>query len=78
MQPENYLKIDYKYLPSKVHVYNKGVLVKKWSEKEPIELVNQVIDGMDESVFKKIKMKRAPYEIIQVFEPKSIKIVQKD
>ena len=38
----NYLEIDYEHMPAKAQIYKEGVLVKKWSVKKPIELVDQV------------------------------------
>ncbi len=78
MKPQNYLKIDYRYLPAKVHIYSKGVLVKKWSETEPANLIDEIIDGMDDSVFNKIKIKKLLYQITEIIDPASIKIIQKE
>ena len=73
----NYLEIDYKYLPCKAKIYKGGNLVKQWSVKKPIDLIDQVIDGMDISSFGKINIKRAVRNITDVFEPKKIKIIEK-
>ena len=74
----NYLEIDYQYLPCKAKIYKKGVVVKVWSVKKPIDLIDQVIDGMDISGFGKINIKKAVRTITDVFEPKKIKIVEKE
>ena len=74
----NYLEIDYDHFPAKAKIYKKGVAVKIWSVKKPIELVDQVIDGMDISAFGKINIKKAVRTITDVFEPKKIKIVEKE
>ncbi len=78
MTNKNYLEIDYDYLPAQAKIYNKGVLKKKWSEKKPIDLIDNIIDDMDISGFGKINMKKAIRNITNVFEPKSIKIIEKE
>ena len=74
----NYLEIDYDHIPAKAKIYKKGVLVNKWSVDKPIDLVDQVIDGMDISGFGKINIKKAVRVITDVFEPKKIKIIEKE
>lgn len=76
--PKNYLRIDFGYVPARAHVYKEGVLVNKWSAEKPVDLVNQVIDGLDDTVFVKIRMKKTLNICLGIFEPKSIKIVEKD
>lgn len=74
---KNYLKIDFDYMPARAHVYNEGVLVKKWSAKKPVDLIHQVIDGLDDTVFVKIRMKKTLNICLGIFDPKSIKIIEK-
>ena len=74
----NYLELDYDHMPCKAQIYKKGVLIKKWSVNKPIDLVDQVIDSMDISGFGKINMKKAIRTITDVFEPKKIKIIEKE
>ena len=73
----NYLEIDYDYIPAKAKIYKGGILIKKWSVKKPIDLVDQVIDSMDISGFGKINIKKAVRTITDVFEPKKIKIIER-
>ena len=77
-QHKDYLRIDYSYLPPKAHVYQNEVLVKKWSVHRPLELINKVIDGLETSGFEKIKIKATVKTVIDIFEPKNIKIIQKE
>lgn len=74
----NRLKINYDHIPAKVTIHSKGVLVKKWNEKKPIDLVHKVIDGMEVSGFEKVKLKQSITTVMEVFEPKNISIVEKD
>ena len=74
----NYLEIDYDHMPCKAKIYKEGVLIKKWSVDKPMDLVDQVVDGMDISGFGKINIKKAVRVITDVFEPKRIKIIEKE
>lgn len=75
---QNYLKIDFDYIPAKVMVYQKGVLVKKWTAKKPESLIHQVIDGLDDTGMNKLKIKKTLEICLNVFSAKSISIVEKD
>lgn len=73
----NHLEIDYSHIPCKVKIYNEGVLVKQWNEKQPIDLVHSLIDALDETAFEKMKMKQKISIVTKVFEPKNIRIIDK-
>ena len=72
---ENYLRIDYSFMPRRAFLYQNKTLVKKWSEKEPIKLIHKLIDGMECSGFEKLKIKTTLDTVLKVFEPKNIKVV---
>ena len=74
---KSYLLIDYAYIPAKGFVYENKTLVKKWSVNKPVDLVKQVIDTLDITGFEKLRMKSSLDCILDIFEPKSIKIINK-
>ena len=70
----NYLQIDYKYMPTQAKIFSAGFLKVQWSEKNPKDLVGQVIDNTELSIFDKVKMKRMVNKSIDLFDPVSVKI----
>jgi len=72
------LIINFKRIPAQAKIMKGEALQRKWSTKEPEKLVHQVIDNMETSGFEKIKIKKTINTFIDLFEPTSITITEKE
>ena len=75
---DSYLELDFHHIPCRAEIYHKGELKRKWSVENPLELVNTVIDGLESSGFEKIKIKATVKMVADIFEPKKIRVVEKE
>ena len=73
----SYLLLDYDHYPVRGKIQRDGRLVKQWQVKKPVDLVHQLIDGTELTGFEKIRMKKTLEIVTNIFEPKTIKIIDK-
>jgi len=75
---KNKLKFDFYTIPTTATLYERGIAVKSFKIKDHINMINGIIDNTDGSVFEQIKLKKTIHNVLDIFDPKSITIVQKD
>ncbi len=74
---DSYLLLDYDHYPVRGKIQRDGRLVKQWQIKKPVDLIHQIIDSTELTGFEKIRIKKTLEIITKVFEPKTIKIIDK-
>ena len=74
----NKLKFNFHHIPTQGTIYSDGVAVKVFHVKDHPEMINGIIDNTNGSVFDKVKLKRMVHKSLELLDPKTLTIVEKE